>query len=145
MIKKFKINDIFLGQKFNYKRKITIDLVKKFSLITGDYHPLHNDYEYSIKSGFEGIIAQGFLLTSFMSFIVGMELPGENALILSQESKFIKPVYIENEISIECEITNIDLRFSTFILTYNAFNQNRQRVISGNVKVKIRNPIIKDN
>jgi 3-hydroxybutyryl-CoA dehydratase len=132
------MEDIFVGQQFIFKKTISEELIKGFSELTGDYHPLHVDAEYAKKSGFENIIAQGFLVSGFLSYVVGMKLPGENALILSQESKFINPIYLNEEITFCCEVTTIDTRFSIFDLKYVVTTANNVKTISGKVKVKVR-------
>lgn len=139
MISKLAIGDIYLGQNFVFKKYISKELVESFSAMTGDHHPLHESLDYSVKSGFDNIIAQGFLVTGFLSYVVGMNLPGENALILAQESKFLKPIYINQEIIFHCEVTKIDLRFSVFDLGYSVLLHNNVRAITGSVKVKVRN------
>lgn len=138
MLKKFTIDDIQLGQQFTFSKIMSQDLISEFSSLTGDYHPLHTDYEYSIKNGFCNIIAQGFLLISFLSFAIGMELPGENALILSQESKFIQPVYIDDEVIYKCEVVKIEKRFSVIVVSYTISKLNGVKVVTGMIKIKIR-------
>jgi acyl dehydratase len=138
MVKKYKIEDLYTGQKFTFSKVISRDMILEFSSMTGDFHPLHTDYNYSLKSGFENIIAQGFLLISFLSYAIGMELPGENALILSQESKFIQPVYIDNELIYNCEVIKIEKRFSIIDLNYTISKLNGVKVVSGSVKIKVR-------
>jgi 3-hydroxybutyryl-CoA dehydratase len=140
MICKLLISDLVEGQQYSFKKIFTRDIIETFSALTGDYHPLHTDQHYANLHEFDNIIIQGFLLTSLMSYVVGMELPGENALILSQESKFIRPVYIDEEVTYICEITKIDLRFSTFILLYTIFNKSGLKAVSGSVTVKVRKP-----
>ena len=138
MIKKFKIEDLYTGQQFTFSKIISRELITEFSSMTGDYHQLHTDYDYSLKSGFNNIIAQGFLLISFLSYAVGMELPGENALILSQESKFIQPVFIDDELIYNCEVVKIEKRFSIIDLNYTISKLNGVKAVSGSVKIKIR-------
>lgn len=138
MISKLTLDDIFIGKQFVFKKLITIDLINGFSMLTGDYHPLHVDAEYAKRNGFDDIIAQGFLVSGFMSYVVGMNLPGENALILSQESKFINPIYLNEEITFVCDVTSIDIRFSIFELSYVVLTTNNLKAISGKVKIKVR-------
>jgi len=138
MISKLTLDDIFIGKQFVFKKIITNDLINGFSVLTGDYHPLHVDAEYAKRNGFDDIIAQGFLVSGFMSYVVGMNLPGENALILSQESKFINPIYLNEEITFVCEVTTIDIRFSIFELSYVVLTANNLKAISGKVKIKVR-------
>ena len=138
MISKLTIDDIYLGQQFVLKKQITRELIQSFSELTGDYHPLHSNDKYAELSGFDNIIAQGFLAAAFLSYVVGMKLPGENALILSQDCKFLKPIYVDQEITYVCEIRKIDRRFSMLDLGYDVLLPNAQKAISGNVKIKIR-------
>lgn len=138
MLKKFTIDDIQLGQEFTFSKVFSQKLISEFSSLTGDCHPLHTDSEYSIKSGFNNIIAQGFLLISFLSYAIGMELPGENALILSQESKFIQPVYLDDEILYRCEVVKIEKRFSVIDVNYTLSKLNGVKVVVGMIKIKIR-------
>ena len=138
MISKLTMDDIFVGKQYVFKITITEDLIQGFSKLTGDYHPLHIDAEYAQKNGFDNIIAQGFLVTGFLSYVVGMNLPGENALILSQESKFINPIYLNDVITFFCEVATIDTRFSIFDLKYFVTTANNVKTVSGKVKVKVR-------
>ncbi len=140
MINKFLIDELLEGQQYSFKKIFTREIVDDFSRLTGDYHPLHVDQTYAQTNGFDNIIIQGFLLSAFMSYVVGMRLPGENALILSQESKFIKPVYVDEEVTFTCTVTKIDLRFSTFVLNYSILNDRGLKAVSGHVVVKVRQP-----
>jgi 3-hydroxybutyryl-CoA dehydratase len=139
MISKLRLEDIHNGQQFIFKKIITAQLIESFSLLTGDFHPLHTREDYAKENGFDSVIAQGFLITSFLSFAVGMHIPGENALILSQESKFLHPIYVNEEITFVCEVWQVDARFSTFDLRYSVLLTNNRKAVSGNVKVKVRN------
>ncbi len=138
MIKKYKIDELSVGQKFEFKKKISKSDIEMFSNATNDYHPLHTDIKYSKSNGFKDIIAQGFLLVSHVSYVIGMELPGENAIILSQESKFLKPVFAEEELLYSCLIDSIDHRFSVITVSYKIFNSSLVSCVVGTVKVKIR-------
>lgn len=138
------IDDLYIGQQFVLKKHITTELLSSFSYLTGDYHPLHCDLEYSNKAGFEDIIAPGFLIISYISYIVGMHLPGQNALILSQEAKFSKPIFLHQDITYVCEIVKIDKRFSVFDLKYVVTSEASEIAVSGSVKIKVRNPVVID-
>lgn len=138
MISKLTMEDIFVGKQYVFKKIITEELIQGFSRLTGDYHPLHIDAEYAKKNGFDNIIAQGFLVSGFLSYVVGMNLPGENALILSQESRFINPIYLNEVITFLCEVATIDTRFSIFDIKYVVTTANNVKTVSGKVKVKVR-------
>lgn len=139
MIKKYKIKDLSIGQKFEFTKTISNSEIELFSKATNDYHPLHTDIEYSNRNGFKNIIAQGFLLISYVSYVIGMELPGENAIILAQESKFLKPVFAGDQLQYSCSIDSKDLRFSVITVSYKIINSTLVTCVVGSVKVKIRN------
>ena len=141
MIAKYTIDDLEVGFSFNFKQKISKGLIQQFSTLTGDYHPLHTDLEYSRKHNFSDVIAQGFLLCSFLSYIVGMEVPGENAIILQQESKFLKPVFADEDVEYRTFISELDKRFSIITLSYSILNSSLVTCVTGSIKVKIRNSI----
>lgn len=140
MINKFEISDIYEGQQYEFRKVFSTAVVESFSELTKDFHPLHTSSEYAKSNGFDNIIVQGLLLSSFISYVVGMKLPGENALILSQDAKYIKPIYVNEEVTYNCEVTKLDTRFSTFVLLYTIFNQAGLKAVSGNVLVKVRSP-----
>lgn len=140
MTNKFGFADITEGQVFEFSKVFSADVIESFSNLTQDFHPLHTSAEYASQHGFDRIIVQGFLLSAFLSFIVGMKLPGENALILSQEAKYLKPVYVGEEVTYSCIVTKLDSRFWTFVLVYTIVTKIGLKAVSGNVLVKVRKP-----
>ena len=138
MIAKFDFDDLYVGMSHSFTRDLTSEIVNAFAGITEDFHPLHVDKEYAIDNGFEGPIAHGFLLTSFLSYSVGMKIPGEKAIILSQSSNYLKPAYIGEILNITCKITHLDKRFSTITLSYKITNKKSVTLVNGEIKVKIR-------
>jgi 3-hydroxybutyryl-CoA dehydratase len=55
-----------------------------------------------------------------LSKVLGMDFPGVGAIYLSQEIRFLSPVFVGNEIQIQVRIEHIDtakrvLRLSSFI------------------------------
>ena len=89
----FVFEDLHIGQKATHSVVVCDSLISSFANLTGDRHPLHTDREYSVSNGFQDILAHGVLLTSLSSKLIGMDLPGERALLLSNKSEYIKPVY----------------------------------------------------
>ncbi len=140
MINSYTIDDLFDAQEFSFKKIFSREAIDSFCSLTQDYHPLHTDDIYAKKHGFDGVILQGFLVSSFISYVVGMRIPGENALILAQESKHSKPIYANEEVTYICKVCKIDRRFSTFILHYEVYNGKGYKAVSGSVKVKVRKP-----
>ncbi len=103
-LNKLNYEDIKIGDIFDFERTITEDDVKKFAELTGDFSSLHMDGEYADKTEFRGRIAHGMLLGSLFSTLVGMMIPGERALYLSQDLKFKNPFRFPGKIFIRGKV-----------------------------------------
>ncbi len=68
-------------------------MVRAFLSTTGDENPLHVDDGYARARGFERRVVYGMLTASFCSTLVGMCLPGRDALLQGIALEFAKPVY----------------------------------------------------
>lgn len=99
-----------IGQKASAKKTITDEDVQDFARISGDYNPVHLDEEYASKTRFGRRIVHGILVSSLISKVIGTDLPGKGTIYLSQNLKFMKPVYIGDEIEAEVEIADWDLK-----------------------------------
>ncbi len=81
--------------------------------------------------------------TSFFSRLIGMHMPGKNALYFSQSLNFLTPCFVGDEITIEGEV--IDKSQSTQIITIKTtiHNQIRKCLVDGIAKVIVRENIVK--
>ena len=84
----FTFDSIQIGQKKNFSQIITKSLIDDFAKISGDFNPLHMNDEYASDTIFEKRVCHGMLLASFFSKLIGMYLPGKNALYFSQSLQF---------------------------------------------------------
>lgn len=73
--------------------------VRAFAALTGDFNPVHVDDEAAARSRFGKRVAHGMLVASLFSALFGTELPGEGAVYLKQELKFVKPVFIGDTVT----------------------------------------------
>ena len=137
-IAKLKIEDIQIGLEVERVVEISRETIANFAEMTQDFHPLHTDVEYAKNHGFNDIIAHGLLISSFSSTIIGMQLPGENALVLSQSFKFGKPVYPGDTLQYKGVVKDMDDRFNTIEVKILVKNQEGKKVGSGIYQVKIR-------
>ncbi len=131
----YSIQDLSIGIKETFIVEITPDLFDKFKEITGDSNPLHNDEDFAKNLGHKGRVAFGMLTASFLSTLAGVYLPGERSLIHSVETKFTKPVYIGDMLSISGEVTEINDTVNQIVLKVEIKNQNGEKVLRGKMKV----------
>ena len=137
-LNKLSYNDISIGREESFIIKITESMVEKFSNLSGDLNPLHMDNEFAESSLFKKRIVHGMLLASFFSQLIGMKLPGKNALYFSQTLNFRSPCYIGDEIEVVGKV--IEKSDSTQIITVSTtiFNKSKTCLIDGIAKIIVR-------
>ncbi|MCH8286002.1 MaoC family dehydratase [candidate division KSB1 bacterium] len=134
-----RFDEIEIGREAYFNRTITEKDLKQFAEITGDYNPLHFDEEYARNTRFKKRIAPGLLTSSFYSRLIGMVLPGRQALYLSQEFKFVKPVFIGDTLTIKGLVSEkIPGKNNCIILDTEITNQDNIIVLTGKARVMIR-------
>ena len=134
----YKFDEIMLGVKTKFTVQINESTINEFARISGDHNPLHMDEQYAAKTKFGKRVCHGMLLASFFSRLVGMYMPGKNALYFSQTLNFQTPCFVGDKVTIEGEV--IDKSQSTRIITIKttAHNQTGQCLVDGIAKVIVR-------
>jgi 3-hydroxybutyryl-CoA dehydratase len=135
--------DIFVGQAVEHIWEVTEDQIDKFSILSGDYNPLHVSTKYAIDNGYQDRIAHGFLFGAQLSGIIGMLLPGERCLLFEEKLAFPEPIYPSDTILISCIVNEIWEDLSLIDLKIKAKKkmvdgQEGKTVVRGNVQCKIR-------
>lgn len=129
------IKDICLGESSSFSKTITEADVVLFAGVTGDMNPVHMNDVYAKTSMFKNRICHGGLVSALFSTVLGTSLPGVGTIYLSQESKFIKPVYLNDTITAKVEVTEIIESKNRVVLKTTAINQDGEVVITGQALV----------
>jgi 3-hydroxybutyryl-CoA dehydratase len=128
-------NEIKIGDKAYFTKTISEEDIYIYCGISGDFNPLHVNELYASKRLFKGRVAHGLLVASFISNVLGMQLPGNGTVYISQNIKFFMPVYIGDTITTTVEVIDkIDLKHHIVLRTF-CINQNHEYVIDGEAKV----------
>lgn len=106
----FGINELEVGQTAQIERQVDDDLIRKFAEVSGDFNPLHMDEAFAAKTPFRGRIAHGALVASFVSCVLGNELPGPGAIFQSMMIRFQKPVRPGDTVFARATVAEIDIR-----------------------------------
>ena len=135
----YKFDDITIGLTKEFSIEITESMVDNFAEFSGDYNELHMDEDYASTTSFGKRICHGMLLTSFFSRLIGMSIPGKNALYFSQSINFQSPCFIGDRIIVRGEVT--EKSESTHIITIKTtiLNQDSKCLIDGIAKVIVQN------
>ncbi len=131
-------NEISIGQQKTFNLTITTLMVEQFAKLSGDYNPLHMDEKYANLTKFKKRIFHVLLLSSFFSRLIGMYLPGTNALYLTQNLKFISPCFIDDDITVYGEV--IEKNDTTHIITLKTkiTNNLNDTLVDGQAKILVR-------
>ena len=134
----YSFNEIKIGLEHYFDITISNELEENFAKISGDFNPLHMDEQYAKKTKFGKRVCHGMLLASFFSRLVGMYLPGKNALYFSQNLNFIAPCFIGDKIIVKGEI--IDKSESTKMIKIKTTIKNieGQVLVEGIAQVLVR-------
>ena len=112
-------DEINVGDRAKRKSLISEEIVTQFSALIGDTNSFHVSDEAAEITVFKKRIAHGIHLATFISTLVGQELPGFGTIYCSQTYDFRKPVYlgetIETEVIVLEKLPHNRLRMSTVI------------------------------
>jgi len=136
--KDLKFDDIQIGEKTSFEKKITHEMLETFAKLSGDFNPLHMDEMYAKKTKFGKRVCHGMLLSSLFSQLVGMFLPGKNSLYFSQSLNFQSPCFIDDEVIVQGEVIEKSISLQMITIKTQITNQNGLCVIDGLGKIIIR-------
>ena len=98
--------DRYVGYKASETFKITDKMVRQFAEMSGDDNPIHLDDDYAKTTRFKKRIAHGMILGALISRLLNQKI-GSGGIYLAQTLKFSNPVYIDEDITFELEITKL--------------------------------------
>lgn len=128
--------DIKIGDEASLSRTITDAHIVNFAGITGDFNPVHVDAEYAQQSMFGERICHGMLMAGLISAVLGMQLPGSNAIYLGQDLKFTAPVKIGDTVTVTATVTEKRDDKRIIKLRTAVSNQKGELVVDGSAVVK---------
>jgi 3-hydroxybutyryl-CoA dehydratase len=99
--------DLAVGMTVSIQNTVTEQDVVDFARVSGDHNPLHMDEEYAKKTQFGGRIAHGALTASYISAVLGNDLPGPGAVFMELNLKLVRPVRIGNTVTSTAEVVEM--------------------------------------
>jgi 3-hydroxybutyryl-CoA dehydratase len=132
----YKFEDLSLGMSHETHHKITENDIQLFAEVSGDHNPLHMDEEYASKTSFGQRIAHGALTASYISGILGNNLPGPGSIFTGLSMRFRRPVYIGSDVTVRAEVTELLERGNRVTLKVTCIVDGKA-AISGEAKVMV--------
>ncbi|MCW5724650.1 MAG: MaoC family dehydratase [Maricaulaceae bacterium] len=104
------LEDLSIGQSAELTRLVDDRTVMDFAAVSGDHNPLHVDEEYAKASPFRGRIAHGALIASYLSGVLGNQLPGPGAIFLRMDINFQRPVRVGDTVTARARVEAVDVK-----------------------------------
>ena len=96
-----------VGEKAIRSNTLTLDNVKTYTEITGDYNPLHFYEGFAGKTKFKELVVQVGLTSGIQNPLVAMDMPGLGTVFMSHDLKLIALVFIGDTITAEAEVLEV--------------------------------------
>lgn len=126
----FRYDELKVGDRAYYSKTVSESDVYQFAGITGDFNPAHTN-EASPHPLMGTRICHGALSCGLVSAALGMKLPGQGCLYLSQTSKFVRPVKFGDTVTVKLELTRKDDEKKRVFISTECYNQRDELVLTG--------------
>ena len=98
--------------------KATDEMMQSFVKISGDINPLHTDVNFATSRGFDGVVVYGGILVAQVSRMVGMHLPGHDALSRGLNIHYVRPLLVGQQAELEARVEHISEATSSIELKF---------------------------
>ncbi len=124
------------GDRYVHTVTYTQEQVVEFADASGDRNPIHLDAEFASRTPFGRPIVHGFLAASVFSKVFGMLFPGEGTIYLSQQMKFLAPVFTGRPYTALFEVTEVDTVKHNALISTTLLDADGKECIVGEAKLK---------
>ena len=132
----YKFEDLSVGMTHQTEHVITEDDIELFAQVSGDRNPLHMDEEFAKNTAFGQRIAHGALTASYISGILGNDLPGPGSIFVGLNMRFRRPVFIGSHVTVKVEVTEMKERGNRVTLKVSCIVDGKA-AISGEAMVMV--------
>jgi len=100
----YAIEDLSPGMSASFDKTVSEHDVQAFGEVSGDTNPVHFDEAFARNTPFKGRIAHGVLTASYISTVLGMQMPGPGTIFLGLNIRFKAPVRIGDTVTTTCTV-----------------------------------------
>ena len=97
----------YVGQTDSLIKTFSEQEIIAFSALSMDANPIHLDEQYAATTRFGRRIVQGPMVASLIGGVLGSKLPGPGSIYISQQSRFVNPLFIGETVEAKATITSI--------------------------------------
>ena len=131
----YTFEDLTLGLEHFFDVTITDTMLERFYDISGDSNPLHIDRAFAKSKGFPDQVVYGMLTASFYSTLIGVHLPGKNAILHGVNTTFNEPVFVHDTLTIHGIVHHLHEPYKQIEIKAFIMNQHKKKVSRAKIKV----------
>jgi acyl dehydratase len=135
-----QFEDLHKGLTRSFEVRISEAMIDSFAELSEDKNSLHMDASVAGRHGFPHRVSHGMLTASFYSTLVGMHIPGENALLHGMDIHFTKPVFPGDTLTITGVVSDVNEVYGRIEIKARVTNQDGTLVS----RAKIRTGLLND-
>jgi len=128
-------DEIQIGDSASLERRLTLQDIKLFAVMSGDVNPAHVDEDYAKSSRFHEVIAHGLWGGALISTVLGTQLPGPGTIYLNQSLSFRRPVGLGDMVRVSVTVKEKHSENHRLLLDCLCANEEGKTVISGEAEV----------
>ena len=125
-----------VGSRYQLIFNLQENIYEGFIDLFHDDNPLHVDSNFAKSKGFDDKVMHGNILNGFVSYFIGKSLPIKNVVIHSQEIKFKMPVYLNQVLDFEAEISDYFESVKTYQFKFKFLHEGKI-VAKGKIQIGV--------
>lgn len=130
-------DEISIGDEAFLEKRLTMEDIKLFAIMSGDVNPAHVDDDFAKSSRFQEIIAHGMWGGALISTVLGTKLPGPGTVYLGQTLAFKAPVMLGDVLRVIVRVDQMDDKRHHIVFACRCENQRGDTVIEGEARVLV--------
>jgi 3-hydroxybutyryl-CoA dehydratase len=103
----YTIEELRPGMAAEFAKTVSERDIALFGEVSGDTNPVHFDEAFASTTPFKGRIAHGVLTASYISTVLGMQMPGPGTIFLGLNVRFKAPVRIGDTVKAICTVRDL--------------------------------------
>lgn len=135
LIENRTFDEISEGDTATLEKRLTMEDIKLFAVMSGDVNPAHVDEDFARSSRFNELIAHGMWGGALISTVLGTKLPGPGTIYLGQTLRFRGPVTLGDRVSVTVTVKEKLPEKGHIIFTCECLNQDGTVVLDGEARV----------
>jgi len=130
------MDDLHVGDVYELTKLVSMEDIRKFAEISGDYNPIHTDAAFAAQSQFGRCIAHGPVALGLAGGIIGTHLPGLGTIAIFSSIRHRFPIYAGDDITTRVTVSELDRERTRATLAVVWTNQDGTLVGDGDVIVR---------